>query len=266
MPYSNPLNPATKDFTLFHRITYEGKSYIFDPYNMGIGGWKIFHERSGKPGISVSRELNRILNKLMFDSEELPDMLDRYDLADEQGRQRYKMIATSWLEMKIRGIRPSYNSSDWITTQQNLDAYNFTKSNLEFRPGRMYFYVYDAKWKERLPIWDRFPLTIIIETYFGHESYEDGFLGLNLHYVNEELRADILKELVPKKGILMEHNSILQAQCDYPTLVSMLKLSVIKPCIKRYIFRCVKSRILPISSHEWAYAIWLPVQQFVTKN
>ena len=42
--------------------------------------------------------------------------------------------------------------------------------------GKMYFYSYNPKWKDKLPWYDTFPLV------FPIERYSDGFLGLNFHY------------------------------------------------------------------------------------
>ena len=44
------------------------------------------------------------------------------------------------------------------------------------------FYIYDAKLKDVLPIWDAFPLVLI--TSFT----DDGWIGVNCHYVPETIR------------------------------------------------------------------------------
>ena len=49
--------------------------------------------------------------------------------------------------------------------------------------GGMFMYYYDPKWKDKLPYYDQFPLTIMVEKAPG------GFYGLNLHYLNPILRA-----------------------------------------------------------------------------
>jgi len=53
-------------------------------------------------------------------------------------------------------------------------------------------FIYDAKYGEILPVWDRTPLVIIIQ------DLKDGFIGLNLHYIpninNREFFYNTLSE------------------------------------------------------------------------
>ena len=55
--------------------------------------------------------------------------------------------------------------------------------------GKMYFFSYDPKWKDKLPWYDRFPLI------FPIERYNDGFLGINFHYLHPRDRAILMDEL-----------------------------------------------------------------------
>src|SRR4051812_30598339 len=55
--------------------------------------------------------------------------------------------------------------------------------------GTMIMYFYDAKLKDVLPYWDQFPLV------FPIEIYDDGFLGINLHYLPPMLRAKLMDAL-----------------------------------------------------------------------
>ena len=55
--------------------------------------------------------------------------------------------------------------------------------------GRMYFFKYDPKTKDKLPIYDVYPLV------FPIEDYADGFLGLNIHYLDASSRLRILDKL-----------------------------------------------------------------------
>ena len=55
--------------------------------------------------------------------------------------------------------------------------------------GKMYFFHYDAKHKDTLPVWDKFPLVIPME------YNSDGFLGLNLHYMDPYTRLVLLDRL-----------------------------------------------------------------------
>ena len=56
--------------------------------------------------------------------------------------------------------------------------------------GKMYLFNYDPKHKQTLPYYDTYPLTIPIE------RYNDGFLGLNLHYLPPKIRLTLLERLL----------------------------------------------------------------------
>ena len=56
--------------------------------------------------------------------------------------------------------------------------------------GRLNMFFYDPKFKKKLPYYDTFPLVLPLETY------NDGFLGVNLHYLPIPLRIKLLDRLV----------------------------------------------------------------------
>ena len=55
--------------------------------------------------------------------------------------------------------------------------------------GKMYFYFYDPKTKDTMPYYDLIPLVIPIE------RYNDGFLGLSLHYIHPKHRMILFDKL-----------------------------------------------------------------------
>ena len=55
--------------------------------------------------------------------------------------------------------------------------------------GRLNMFIYDPKFKKTLPYYDTFPLVLPLE------SYSDGFLGINLHYLPISLRIRLLDRL-----------------------------------------------------------------------
>ena len=126
--------------------------------------------------------------------------------------------------------------------------------------GKMYFFAYDPKWKDTLPIYDKFPLV------FPIERYSDGFLGLNLHYLSQAERANLLGKLMQyKSAINMSEKSRLRLSYDLISSTRRLA-SLSRPCIKRYLFGHVRSKFIEITPDEWPQAINLPVQFFVTKS
>lgn len=126
--------------------------------------------------------------------------------------------------------------------------------------GKMYFFSYDPKHKDKLPVYDRFPLV------FPIERYSDGFLGLNLHYLGASERQVLLDKLTDYRTN-NKYNEMTKLRLSYDLLSSTKKLnSLIRPCIKRYLFSHVRSKFVEVTANEWSNAINLPVQMFVTKS
>lgn len=123
--------------------------------------------------------------------------------------------------------------------------------------GSMYCYYYDPKLKETLPLYDIFPLTIPIE------YYEDGFLGLNLHYLPPATRQQFFKMIKYYRsgGIKINKNSSLSI--SYPILKNTAKMNpLMKQCIKRYLYNHIQSPFLEINPEQWDMVVPLPLQSF----
>ena len=126
--------------------------------------------------------------------------------------------------------------------------------------GKMYFFKYDAKWKDVLPRWDKYPLV------FPIERYNDGFLGLNLHYLSPGERQLLLSRLTEYSTArnLTERSRL---RLTYDLIASTKKLnSLSRPCIKRYLYSHVRSRFVEIPATEWDRVVQLPLEVFVTRS
>lgn len=121
--------------------------------------------------------------------------------------------------------------------------------------GSMISFFYDAKLKDVLPYWDQFPLV------FPIEMYDDGFLGVNLHYLPPLLRAKLMDALYTVA--ISKKDKIQRLKISYQILASATKFSPFRPCIKRYLKGYVKSRFFYVEPREWDMALMLPTQRFV---
>jgi hypothetical protein len=157
--------------------------------------------------------------------------------------------AREWLKTKVKDLRPSAQSLMQNTQRQTI------KSII----GKMYFYYYNPKTKDTLPYYDRFPLVIPIELY------QDGFLGLNLHYIHPKQRIILLDKL-SQYSTDKSFNENTRLQLSYDLLRRASKAYEMSPCIKRYLYTHVESRFLEITAEEWDIAALLPVEQFVGAN
>ncbi len=152
----------------------------------------------------------------------------------------------AWLRAKVKDLKPT--SDGLMTDRQRLK----NKSMI----GRMYFYFYDPKTKDSMPYYDRFPLVIPIE------RYNDGFLGLNLHYIHPKNRMILLDKLSDTiSNDTYDENTKLKI--NYRYLAAASRVFEATPCIKRYLFTQIESRFLEITADEWDIAALLPVESFV---
>ena len=127
--------------------------------------------------------------------------------------------------------------------------------------GSMYTYRYDAKHKDTLPVFDRFPLTIKIE------SYRNGWLGLNLHYLPLQMRFNFLKMLLIFRrdgaGGDLTRDSRMES-ISYRALKATIPPAFWEPTIKRYLgdgkyMRSQAGLILPT---QWSKIIFLPTAKW----
>ena len=167
------------------------------------------------------------------------------DSLAKEGLQARTNLARSWLQSKVKNL--SASPSKLMQDRQRLVDNTII--------GKMYFFYYDPKTKDTLPYYDRFPLVIPID------RYSDGFLGLNLHYINPRDRVILLDKLSTTLNN-KNYDESTKFRINYAYLSAASKVFESTPCIKRYLFRNVGSRFLQITADEWDIAAMLPVERF----
>ena len=113
-------------------------------------------------------------------------------------------------------------------------------------------FVYDPKYKKTLPYYDTFPLVLPLE------RYNDGFLGLNFHYLPIPLRVRLLDKIntIPEDN---QYNDGEQLRVNYARART---IPMAKAVIKRYLYGHLKSQIRVVTPDEWVIAALIPVQRF----
>ena len=162
--------------------------------------------------------------------------------------QRLSRQSMSWFTKKITELKNPVSMVKGIVREKTRYVRTFVK-------GKLYFFLYDPKTKEELPYYDRFPLVLVLE------KYDDGFLGLNLHYLPVKYRILFLRKLM-QFAILDDEDDIKRMRVTYDILNASKRFQEFKPCVKRYLFPHIKSRILAVQPNEWETAMYLPVHQF----
>jgi hypothetical protein len=172
-------------------------------------------------------------------------------------------------EMTASGIKPRSKSAiSWLGSKLYKLKMPLNRSNLLNDPnrvastalvGKMYFYQYDPKFKETLPVWDKFPLVIPMETY------PDGFLALNLHYLDPYSRLvllDRLHDFINND----KYDDSTKFKLSYDLLSKSRRYKLINDCVKRYLFSHIRSSMIYIEPDNWETAIFLPTEKMVYKS
>jgi len=122
--------------------------------------------------------------------------------------------------------------------------------------GEMFLYVYDPKTKDKLPFWDSYPLTVIVE------MYSDGFLGINLHYLPPMARAALMDSLDSVKTN-DKYNASTKIAISYKILKAYTsRFSGFENCLKRYLFGHVRSSFHHVHPSDWSKVVMLPLQKW----
>jgi len=156
-----------------------------------------------------------------------------------------------WLGEKIASLRIPSNRSNILNDPKRISSKTFI--------GRMYFYHYDPKWKHILPVWDKFPLVIPME------MYDDGFLAMNLHYLDIYSRLALLDKLHDFISNT-KYNDTTRFNLSYSLLASSKRYKLFEPCIKRYLYSHIMSSIIYIEPDQWETAIFLPTEKMIYKR
>ena len=116
-------------------------------------------------------------------------------------------------------------------------------------------YLYDAKYQDLMPYWDKFPLTIVFDLL------ADGFMGINLHYIAPRYRTALLLGLY-EIATDNEDDEEQRVILSYQLIKSVSGLRYAKPCVKRYLYGHVNSRIAEVPMENWDMMAMLPSQKF----
>jgi hypothetical protein len=164
----------------------------------------------------------------------------------QTGLEPRSAAARTWLRKKASDLSPSRTSL--LSDKDRQVTTPFI--------GHMYFYFYDPKTKDYMQYYDKFPLVIPIE------MYRDGFLGLNLHYIHPKQRIILLDKLA-EYATDKRFDVRTRLRLSYDLLRRASKAFEATPCIKRYLFSHVQSRMVEIFADEWDIAALLPAENFV---
>ena len=161
--------------------------------------------------------------------------------------------AKSWYRSAAAKVK-AVNEVELLTDKKNIKNAVDAKSI-----GQMYMFFYDPKHKATLPFYDKFPLV------FPIEYYNDGFLGLNLHYLPRYLRAKLMDSLY---GTINNsaYDDSTKLKISYQILKSSSRFRYFKPCVKRYLASNVRQNFLWVEPKIWDWVLLLPTERFAKRS
>jgi len=182
----------------------------------------------------------------------MPSLFDKFSKQmTAAGVKPRTAAAQSWIQGKIGQLRIPSNRSNILNDASRISSKAFI--------GKMYFFHYNPKYKATLPVWDKFPLVIPMELY------SDGFLGLNLHYLdpyNRLLLLDRLMDFINND----KYDDTTIFRLSYDLLSRSRRYSLFEPCVKRYLLQHIMSSLIYIEPDNWETAIFLPTEKMVYKS
>jgi hypothetical protein len=143
----------------------------------------------------------------------------------------------------------------WFKKKVGESAKGFKPAVL--KPGKMFTFGYDAKLKAILPYWDKFPLIVVLDTY------SDGFLGLNFHYLSPIDRQKFFTKILNfsnQKGDPMDFTDKARFNISWD---AVRNIKHVDKMIHKYLYGHVKTSLLEAPPNEWENVIFLPYQKFV---
>ena len=172
-------------------------------------------------------------------------------MADQYSKDE---LAT-WFTGKLDSLKPGsrkrlLNAEDRYTDDDSVFV------------GGLFFFKYDPKTKDRLPMWDKYPLCVPID------RFSDGFLGLNLHYLPAGRRATVIGMVDAFKKDRKLSNTVKSKARNWQYMMHTTNVgeAYFRKSVKRYLFNHVRSEFVRIESDEYQKAVQLPLEEWVYKR
>ena len=174
----------------------------------------------------------------------MANILEQINQIGQASKSEIKPAA--WYKDQIRQL-----GLNTINTQKLMQEGKLTSRAL---PGFMYLFKYDPLDKN-VPYYDMFPLVI------PFRRMNEGFIGINFHYLPHVIRLNILKEF-ERYAINKNVSEKTRVRLNYRLIESSRVFRFVNPAIRRYNNQQLRTRFLTIPFKDWNVASQLPVQKF----
>ena len=185
-------------------------------------------------------------------------MANQLGIFDEIREEAHgRELSIRWYRQKVQDLLPKPQVRQMIRE-------GVKNQKVTVRPnfGTMNLFYYRPKGAAKLPYYDIFPLVIPIG-----RRLNDGFVGLNFHYLS-----------VPQRWLLLERLSMFQVPSELDSFDTgegagdamalfwskIRRKRGVRPIVKRYLTKNIRSRFLKIELSEMLIALSIPMERFYT--
>ena len=185
-------------------------------------------------------------------------MANQLGIFDEIREEAHgRELSIRWYRQKVQDLLPKPQVRQMIRE-------GVKNQKVTVRPnfGTMNLFYYRPKGAAKLPYYDVFPLVIPIG-----RRLNDGFVGLNFHYLS-----------VPQRWLLLERLSMFQVPSELDSFDTgegagdamalfwskIRRKRGVRPIVKRYLTKNIRSRFLKIELSEMLIALSIPMERFYT--
>ncbi|BBC78215.1 DNA end protector [Escherichia phage EcS1] len=254
---AKPLRPATKSEQQWVKIGVEYQK----EKRKGVTA-KAFADERGINYATFTKSMSRYASRIKV-ALQVDDLGKKSP--NKMTKQERQVLMINSFRTSIRdklaneGAAVNNKSAKWFaeTIKKNVRGHQVTKP----MAGKLYAYIYDAKHKDTLPFWDKYPLII----YLGRGSGTTGHLmyGLNLHYIPPKARQQFLEELLKQYASTPTITNNTKLKIDWSSVKGFAGADKM---IKAYIPGNIKGKLIEIKPSDWANVVMLPTQQFMSQG
>jgi len=160
-----------------------------------------------------------------------------------------------WFTGKLSSLKPGSRG-------RLLSAEERWTDDTDVFVGGLFFFKYDAKTKDRLPMWDKYPLCVPID------RFADGFLGLNLHYLPAGRRNTVITMVDAFKKDNKLSNTVRAKAKNWQYMMNTTNVgeAYFRKSVKRYLFSNVRTQFIRLNPDEYQKAVQLPIEEWVFKR
>lgn len=206
------------------------------------------------------------MGDMVYDLRKSEDILKdmNHALIEETKKSGSSRGATEWFMDAIKSGQIELPNNHDVTVSLLSNHKNIASKRYMELPGRMFAFMYHPKTRSVLQYYDITPLIITLPTESTDRS--GNILGINLHYLDPDLRAELIDRLLhlssPRMGEKDPPKGVGYFRVNYD-LIKTIRFVFGMACIRSYDPGKIIGRPVMIPSNQWGNAVALPCENFI---